>query len=77
MFRLTDPQGSLFETSNLLSGEKLKRLEVTWAWQFRQHALSLIDENLFRELYCADNGCPNKPGCQAEAAGEGARGGAC
>lgn len=60
MFRRTDPQGSLFQISQLLPDEKMKRLELTWAWQFRLHALPLINEELFRELYCADNGRPNK-----------------
>ena len=60
MFRPTDPQDSLFQTSNLLTDEKRTRLERTWAWQFRSEALRLIDEELFRDLYCADNGRPNK-----------------
>jgi hypothetical protein len=61
MFRRSDPQGCLFQTSELLPDDKRQRLEGTWAWQFRQKALPLIDEELFRELYCADNGRPNKP----------------
>jgi hypothetical protein len=61
MFRRSDPQGSLFQTSELLPEDKKKRLEGTWAWQFRREALPLIDEAQFRELYCADNGRPNKP----------------
>lgn len=61
MFRRSDPQGSLFQTSELLPDDKRQRLEGTWAWQFRTQALPLIDEELFRELYCADNGRPNKP----------------
>jgi len=61
MFRRSNPQGSLFQTSELLPDDKRQRLEGTWAWQFRTQALPLIDEELFRELYCADNGRPNKP----------------
>lgn len=61
MFRRSDPQGSLFQTSELLPDDKRQRLKGTWAWQFRTQALPLIDEELFRELYCADNGRPNKP----------------
>jgi len=61
MFRRSDPQGSLFQTSELLPDDKRKRLEGTWAWQFQREALPLIDEAQFRELYCADNGRPNKP----------------
>lgn len=61
MFRRSDPQGSLFQASELLPEDKQKRLEGTWAWQFRRKALPLIDEGSFEELYCADNGRPNKP----------------
>ena len=61
MFRRSDPQGSLFQVSNLLSDEKRQRLERDWPGQFRDHALPLIDEENFRDLYCADNGRPNKP----------------
>lgn len=61
MFRRSDPQGSLFQTSELIPEEKRKRLEGTWAWQFRCEALPLIDEERFQDLYCADNGRPNKP----------------
>jgi hypothetical protein len=61
VFRRSDSQGSLFQISNLLPDEKRERLEREWPGQFRQHALPLIDEEQFRELYCADNGRPNKP----------------
>jgi Transposase DDE domain/Transposase domain (DUF772) len=61
VFRRSDSQGSLFQTSNLLPDDKRQRLERDWPGQFRQHALPLIDEEQFRELYCADNGRPNKP----------------
>jgi hypothetical protein len=61
VFRRSDPQGSLLQISNLLPDEKRQRLEREWPGQFRQHALPLIDEEQFRELYCADNGRPNKP----------------
>ena len=60
MFQRTDPQGSLFQTSNLLPDEKLARLEKTWAWQFRRHALPMINEGIFAGLYCENNGRPNK-----------------
>ena len=60
MFRPKDPQSSLFETSMLLPEEKRRRLEGTWAEAFRSSALPLIDEEAFRDLYCADNGRPNK-----------------
>lgn len=61
MFRRSDRQGSLFQTSELLPEDKKKRLEGTWAWQFQREALPLINEEQFSELYCADNGRPNKP----------------
>jgi hypothetical protein len=61
LFRRSDPQGSLFQISNLLPDEKRQRLEREWPGQFRDHALPVIDEEQFRELYCADNGRPNKP----------------
>ena len=61
MFRRSDPQGSLFQTSELLPDDKRKRLEGMWVWQFKREALPLIDEEQFRELYCTDNGRPNKP----------------
>lgn len=61
MFRRSDSQGSLFQISNLLPDEKRQRLEREWPGQFRDHALALIGEEQFRDLYCADNGRPNKP----------------
>jgi len=61
VFRRSDPQCNLFQTSNFLPEDKRQRLERGWAGQFRQHALPLIGEEQFRDLYCADNGRPNKP----------------
>jgi hypothetical protein len=61
MYRRTDPQPSLFVTGNFFHGEKLRRLEENWPGQFRRHALPMIDEDLFRDLYHQDNGRPNKP----------------
>ena len=61
MFRRSDQQGRLFQVANLLSDEKRQRLERDWPGQFHAHVLSLIDEDQFRDLYCADNGRPNKP----------------
>ena len=60
MFRLKDPQRSLFGSSMLLPEEKRTRLEDDWPGEFRRSALPLIDEERFRGLYCADNGRPNK-----------------
>ena len=61
MFRKKDPQGSLFETSNLVPEAKARRLQASWAETFRARALPLIDEELFAPLYCDDNGRPNRP----------------
>ena len=61
MFRKKDPQGSLFETSNLVPEAKARRLQASWAETFRARALPLIDEELFAPLYWDDNGRPNRP----------------
>jgi len=60
MFRKRDPQGSLFETSNLVPPAKARRLQASWAETFRGRALPLIDEALFAPMYCDDNGRPNR-----------------
>jgi hypothetical protein len=61
MFRPRDPQSSLFTSSMLLPDDKRERLERDWPGEFRRSVLPLIEEELFRDLYCQDNGCPNKP----------------
>lgn len=61
MFIPKDPQNSLFESSVLLPAEKQQRMDRTWARGFRDAALPLIDERALADLYCADNGRPNKP----------------
>jgi hypothetical protein len=61
MFRPRDPQSSLFTSALLLPDEKRLRLERDWPGEFRRSILPLIDEEIFRDLYCQDNGCPNKP----------------
>ncbi|MCH8962164.1 MAG: transposase [Bacteroidetes bacterium] len=61
MFRKRDPQGNLFETSNLIPLDKAKRLKASWAEPFQSRALPLIDEDLFASMYCDDNGRPNRP----------------
>ena len=43
-----------------MSDRKRGRLEKTWAKTFRERCFLLIDEELFRPLYCADNGSPCK-----------------
>ena len=61
VFRVRDPQRSLLETTHLLPEEKRKRLHGTWAEEFRNRALRLMDERLFADFFCRDNGAPNKP----------------
>ena len=61
VFQRKDPQRELFAASMLLPEEKRERLEADWPGAFRRAALPLIDEELFRDLYHADNGRPNKP----------------
>jgi len=61
MFRPRDAQSSLLATSMLLTPEARERLEKDWPGEFRRSALPLIDEELFRDLYCPDNGRPNVP----------------
>ena len=60
MFRRSTTQGSLWESPFQLSDRKRGRLEKTWAQAFRAQCFPLIDEELFRPLYCADNGTPCK-----------------
>jgi len=60
MFKPTDPQGSLLRVEYMLGAEKVRRLEKTWAKPFREQVLSLIKEAPFAQMYCVDNGAPNK-----------------
>lgn len=60
MFRPTDPQLSLMESRFLIPPAKRQRLERSWAEAFRTRVLPLIDEEVFRGCFCADNGRPNK-----------------
>jgi len=60
MFRVTDPQGSLLGVEYVLGKEKVHRLKKTWAQPFRSQVLPLINEEAFAEMYCPDNGAPNK-----------------
>lgn len=59
MYRPTSPQLSLLESRFLVGPKKRERLERSWAEAFRTHVLPLIDEEAFRECFCADNGRPN------------------
>ena len=60
MFKPTDPQGSLLRVEYLLGAEKVRRLEKSWAKPFLDQVLPLIQEESFAEMYCLDNGAPNK-----------------
>jgi len=66
MFKKTSesPQFNLFTSpKSLLSGKSLSLYEDKTAWhnQFRQQVTMRIDENIFRPLYCENNGTPNAP----------------
>src|SRR3990172_8204317 len=45
---------------HLVPPAKAKRLQKTWAEEFRSKALPLIDEERFAHMYCEDNGRPNR-----------------
>lgn len=60
MFRERNPQGSLFQSAFLFPEAKFRRLEKSWADMFQSRALPLIDENCFADMYCEDNGRPNR-----------------
>ena len=47
MFRIRDPQESLWQSQFLVTPKKAKRLERSWAEVFRNEALPLIDEERF------------------------------
>jgi hypothetical protein len=61
MFRKRDRQTTFLEASVFLPPEKAARLSQTWAEAFRTSALPLINEGRFSEMYCPDNGRPNRP----------------
>jgi len=60
MFRERNPQGSLFQSAFLFPEAKFRRLEKSWADIFQSRALPLMDENCFADMYCEDNGRPNR-----------------
>ena len=60
MFRIRDPQESLWQSQFLVTPKKAKRLERSWAEVFRNEALPLIDEERFAPMYCVDSGRPNR-----------------
>jgi hypothetical protein len=61
MFRPKSEQARLFTATTLLPEAKMRRLQASWAWEFRSKALPLIDEEAFSSIYCPDNGRPNMP----------------
>jgi Transposase DDE domain/Transposase domain (DUF772) len=60
MFRPTSPQLGLFSVGSRLDETKRARLQKSWAHQFRDAVLHLIDEGLFAKFFDKDNGRPNK-----------------
>ena len=66
MFKKSSEIGQLnmfTSPKSLFSGNSLKMYEDEQAWhnQFRKQVTMRIDENIFRPLYCLDNGTPNAP----------------
>jgi hypothetical protein len=65
MFKKTkQPQLNIFSSpSSLFSGKSQKMYDDQAAWHnvFRQQVSCQIDENLFKPLYCSNNGTPNAP----------------
>ncbi len=57
-----EPQLNLFSSpTTLFSQRNLKIYENKDAWhnKFREQVTNRIDENLFKPLYCSNNGTPN------------------
>lgn len=66
MFKKSSKSGQLnifTSPKSLFSGNSLKMYEDAQSWhnQFRKQVTMRIDENIFRPLYCEDNGTPNAP----------------
>ncbi|MDA3911971.1 MAG: transposase [Bacteroidales bacterium] len=66
MFKKSSESGQLnifTSPKSLFSGNSLKMYEDGQAWhnQFCKQVTMRIDENIFRPLYCQDNGTPNAP----------------
>ena len=51
---------SIFRIEHLLRPERVRQLEGTWAGDFRDYVLPLIKEKEFADMYCPNNGAPNK-----------------
>jgi hypothetical protein len=63
MFRENDShrQEALFNTFAGMNGKTQAKLGKSWAPLFYTHVFCAIDEQLFADLFCADNGRPNFP----------------
>jgi hypothetical protein len=61
VFRESDQQSNLLAANFLLKPAKRQRLERSWAAQFRDIVLPLIEEEHFRDCFHVDNGRPNFP----------------
>ena len=66
MFKKSSESGQLnifTSPKSLFSGNSLKMYEDEGSWhnEFRKQVTMRIDENIFRPLYCEDNGTPNAP----------------
>jgi hypothetical protein len=66
MFRKSDKYHQLDVFSapgNLLQGKSLNFYQDRQSWHnlFRKEVLMRLNEDLFSELFCADNGAPNAP----------------
>lgn len=60
MYQQSSTQGSLLDSEFQMSDKKRKRLGKSWAQAFRMRCFPLINEEIFRPLYCEDNGAPCK-----------------
>ncbi len=63
MFRKNNDhlQEDMFSNYQTMNPKIAKMLKNTWAPVFYKHVFCEIDEEVFAQLYCADNGRPNFP----------------
>lgn len=63
MFKLSEAQRDLFAVNNLMSPEKLRACEKSWAGPFRSRALPILlrSEPEFAKMFDAVTGRPNRP----------------
>ena len=60
-FTNTSQQMTLDDSTYHLTEREQKALEKSWAKLFAEEVFPMIDEEMFRVLYCQDNGAPNTP----------------